>query len=84
MTELFNHALTTDEEKSTGKYYAVCGYCACSGNNRQILSNYQNILLLAELDDALVGQVIGYILERWIEMNQCLLYSMMYSNRQIV
>ena len=31
----------------------------------KFLSNYQNILLLAELDDALVGQVIGYILERW-------------------
>lgn len=31
----------------------------------KFLSNSQNILLSAESDDALVGQVIGYILERW-------------------
>lgn len=28
-------------------------------------SNSHNILLSAEVDDVLVGQVIGYILERW-------------------
>jgi ribosomal protein S18 acetylase RimI-like enzyme len=31
----------------------------------KFLSNSQNILLSAEIDDVLVGQVIGYILERW-------------------
>lgn len=31
----------------------------------KFLSNSQNILLSAELDDSLVGQVIGYILDRW-------------------
>ena len=31
----------------------------------KFLSDSQNILLSAELDNSLVGQVIGYILERW-------------------
>lgn len=31
----------------------------------RFLSNSQNILLSAEIDDVLVGQVIGYILARW-------------------
>ncbi len=31
----------------------------------KFLSNSQNILLSAELDGTLVGQVIGYILDRW-------------------
>lgn len=31
----------------------------------KFLSNSQNILLSAKVDDVLVGQAIGYILERW-------------------
>jgi ribosomal protein S18 acetylase RimI-like enzyme len=31
----------------------------------KFLSNSQNILLSAEIDDLLVGQVIGYILDYW-------------------
>lgn len=31
----------------------------------KFLSNSQNILLLAEVDDAIAGQVIVYILDRW-------------------
>jgi len=31
----------------------------------KFLSNSQNVLCSAEVDDVLVGQVIGHILERW-------------------
>lgn len=31
----------------------------------KFLGNSQNILLSAEVDDAIAGQVIGYILDRW-------------------
>ncbi|HAX78875.1 MAG TPA: hypothetical protein DCY88_24365 [Cyanobacteria bacterium UBA11372] len=39
----------------------------------KFLSNYQNILLSAELDNAPVGQLIGYILERW-DKNEPMLF----------
>lgn len=39
----------------------------------KFLSNSQNILLSAELDDVLVGQVIGYILDRW-DKNEPMLF----------
>ena len=39
----------------------------------KFLSNSQNILLSAELDDAPVGQLIGYILDRW-DKNEPMLF----------
>jgi ribosomal protein S18 acetylase RimI-like enzyme len=42
----------------------------------KFLSNSHNILISAELDGALVGQVIGYILDRWdIGLPMLFLYS---------
>lgn len=39
----------------------------------KFLSNSQNILLSAELDNAPVGQLIGYILDRW-DKNEPMLF----------
>lgn len=39
----------------------------------KFLGNLQNILLSAEVDDALAGQVIGYILDRW-DQNEPMLF----------
>lgn len=58
--------LTTDEWKKAQASITLFWDTAPSQETIvKFLSNSQNILLSAELDDSLVGQVIGYILERW-------------------
>lgn len=66
--------LTTDEWKKAQASITLFWDTAPSQETIvKFLSNSQNILLSAELDDSLVGQVIGYILERW-DKNEPMLF----------
>jgi ribosomal protein S18 acetylase RimI-like enzyme len=58
--------LTTDEwEKAQASITLFWDTAPSQETIVKFLSNSQNILLSAELDEELVGQVIGYILDRW-------------------
>jgi ribosomal protein S18 acetylase RimI-like enzyme len=58
--------LTTDEwEKAQASIMLFWDTTPSQETLVKFLSNSQNILLSAELDNSLVGQVIGYILTRW-------------------
>ena len=58
--------LTTDEwEKAQASITLFWDTAPSQETIVKFLRNSQNILLSAELDEELVGQVIGYILERW-------------------
>lgn len=58
--------LTTDEwEKAQASITLFWDTAPSQETIFKFLSNSQNILLSAELDNSLVGQLIGYILERW-------------------
>lgn len=66
MEELSITRLTTDEWKKAQASIRLFWDTAPSQETIvKFLSNSQNILLSAEIDDAPVGQVIGYILARW-------------------
>jgi ribosomal protein S18 acetylase RimI-like enzyme len=66
MEELLIMRLTTDEwEKAQASITLFWEKAPSQQTVVKFLSNSQNILLSAELDNSLVGQVIGYILERW-------------------
>ena len=58
--------LTTDEwEKAQASITLFWDTAPSQETIVKFLSNSQNILLSAELDNSLVGQLIGYILDRW-------------------
>ncbi len=58
--------LTTDEwEKAQASITLFWDTAPSQETIVKFLSNSQNILLSAEIDEELVGQVIGYILDRW-------------------
>ena len=58
--------LTTDEwEKAQASITLFWDTAPSQETIVKFLSNSQNILLSAELDEELVGQVIGYILDHW-------------------
>ncbi|MCA1991816.1 MAG: GNAT family N-acetyltransferase [Coleofasciculus sp. S288] len=64
--ELSITRLTTDEwEKAQASITIFWDTVPSQETIVKFLSNSQNILLSAELDNSLIGQVIGYILERW-------------------
>lgn len=66
MEELSITRLTTDEwEKAQASITLFWDTAPSQETIVKFLSNSQNILLSAELDEELVGQVIGYILDRW-------------------
>ncbi|HEY9707427.1 MAG TPA: GNAT family N-acetyltransferase [Oculatellaceae cyanobacterium] len=66
MEELLIMRLTTDEwEKAQASITLFWEKSPTQETVVKFLSNSQNILLSAELDNSLVGQVIAYILERW-------------------
>jgi ribosomal protein S18 acetylase RimI-like enzyme len=66
MEELLIIRLTTDEwEKAQASITLFWEKVPSQKTIVKFLSNSQNILLSAELNNSLVGQVIGYILERW-------------------
>ena len=66
MEELLIMRLTTDQwEKAQASIALFWEKVPSQETIVKFLSNTQNILLSAELDNSLVGQVLGYILERW-------------------
>lgn len=66
MEDLLIMRLTTDEwEKAQASITLFWEKSPSQETIVKFLSNSQNILLSAEQDNSLVGQVIGYILERW-------------------
>jgi ribosomal protein S18 acetylase RimI-like enzyme len=66
--------LTTDEwEKAQASITLFWDTAPNQETIVKFLRNSQNILLSAELDDAPVGQLIGYILERW-DKNEPMLF----------
>lgn len=72
--ELSIARLTTDEwEKAQASITLFWDTAPTQETIVKFLSNSQNILLSAELDDFLVGQLIGYILDRW-DKNEPMLF----------
>jgi ribosomal protein S18 acetylase RimI-like enzyme len=66
MEELLIMRLTTDEwEKAQASITLFWEKVPSQETIVKFLSNSQNILLSAELNNSLVGQAISYILERW-------------------
>jgi ribosomal protein S18 acetylase RimI-like enzyme len=74
MAELLIARLTTDEwEKAQSSVAMFWDKTPSQATIVNFLNNSQNILLLAEVGDVAVGQVIGYILDRW-EQNEPMLF----------
>lgn len=77
MAELLIARLNTDElRKAQASVELFWDTLPSQKTITKFLSNSHNILLSAELDGVLVGQLIGYILERWdIGLPMLFLYS---------